>query len=297
MKLAPICVIAFNRPLHLKKVIESLKLNPEAQSSDLYLFMDGARSPKDEQMVSEVRSYASTISGFKSVNLENRPKNMGLAASVIDGVTQVLKNHENIIVLEDDLVVSPHFLSYMNEALSLYENEEKVASIHGYIYPVKTKLPETFFILGADCWGWATWRRGWKIFEADGVKLLQLLTEKKLKGKFDFNHSYPYVKMLEDQIVGKNNSWAIRWNASAFVNDMYTLYPRFSLVKNIGHDGSGENCDPSDEYEVNLSSEKIYLEKIKIEESSIGFHAFVKYFKSLKPNVLRRILNYIKRKM
>ena len=144
-------------------------------------------------------------------------------------------------MLEDDLLTSPYFLDFMNEGLSIYEEDEKVISIHGYVYPISEKLPETFFLRGADCWGWATWKRGWDLFEPDGGLLLNKLEESKQTEEFDFNRSYPYTQMLKDQINGKTNSWAVRWYASAFLQNKYTLYPGKSLVSNIGGDGSGTN--------------------------------------------------------
>ncbi len=140
-------------------------------------------------------------------------------------MTEVLDRYQKVIVLEDDLVISPHFLQFMNEALDLYKKEDNVISITAYIYPVEGPLPETFFLRGADCWGWATWKRGWNLFQADGLALLKKLEEQKLERDFDFDGAYPYTQMLKDQISGKNNSWAVRWYASAFLAGKLTLYP------------------------------------------------------------------------
>ena len=153
--------------------------------------------------------YIKNINGFKRVTIIEREKNWGLANSIIDGVTKIVNEYGKIIVLEDDLVTSPYFLKFMNEALEIYNDEPNVASIHGYIYPI-VNLPETFFIKGADCWGWATWKEKWSIFEADGKKLLDELQNRKLQNEADFNGSYGFTQMLKDQIDGKNNSWAVR---------------------------------------------------------------------------------------
>jgi hypothetical protein len=136
-----------------------------------------------------------------------RNRNWGLAESIIDGVTRVVNEFGRVIVVEDDLVTSIYFLQYMNEVLNLYEKEEKVASIHGYVYPIDG-LPETFFLRGADCWGWATWKDKWALFEPDGTKLLDELKKRKLTKRFDFNGSYPFSLMLANQVSGKNDSWA-----------------------------------------------------------------------------------------
>ncbi len=277
--LAPIAIFAYNRPDHLKKTIESLQKNTLTSESDLIVFSDGSKNNIDIERVGSVRTYLKTIKGFKTIHIVERKKNLGLAQSIIEGVSSVVANYGKIIVLEDDMITSPFFLTYMNKSLDLYESDENVASIHGYVYPIKNELPETFFIKGADCWGWATWKRGWSMFEHDGKKLLQELKSKKLTYEFDFYGTYPYTQMLEDQIRGKNNSWAIRWYASAFLARTYTLYPGVSLVKNIGMDASGTHSDSTTSYNVELGEKEVALTIQPVEESVVAKKAFADYFK------------------
>jgi hypothetical protein len=184
----------------------------------------------------------------------------------------------------------------MNDALNLYEKEEKVISIHGYNYPVKAKLPEYFFLRGADCWGWATWKRGWDLFEPDGKKLLKELVEQKMTYTFDFNGSYPFTQMLKDQIEGKTDSWAIRWNASAFLKNKYTLYPGKTLVFNSGTDGSGVHCLPTESYNSELNLNKINLRKIPVEENVQARIAIAEFFKPSGQSFIRKIIRKIIRK-
>jgi len=172
MTQAPIALFVYNRPWHTQKTIEALKKNELADSSELIIFSDGPRNEQAKDKVLEVRNFIKTIIGFKNVKIIEREKNFGLANSIIAGVTEIINEYGKIIVLEDDLVTSPFFLMYMNNALNVYENDDMVASIHAYVYPIKDSLPETFFIRGVDCQGWGTWKRGWKIFEPDGQKLL-----------------------------------------------------------------------------------------------------------------------------
>ncbi|MGB4775168.1 MAG: glycosyltransferase family 2 protein, partial [Daejeonella sp.] len=193
-------------------------------------------------------------------------------------VTEIVNKYERIIVLEDDLVTSPYFLQYMNDGLNVYKDCEEVISIHGYIYPVSVELPETFFIKGADCWGWATWKRGWDLFEPNGEKLLNEIIKRGLTYQFDFNGSYPYTQMLKDQIAGLNNSWAIRWNASAFLKNKLTLYPGKSLVQNIGNDGTGTHSGTSNTFNINLYSSSIIVDNNTIKPSQLGYKAFVNFF-------------------
>ena len=149
-----------------------------------------------------------------------------------------MNKYSTAIVLEDDTLVNKNFLKYMNDSLLLYQGYKNVASIHGYSYPIK--LPNSFsdyyFIRGADCWGWATWRRAWKKFDPNGSRLYKKIESRRLINEFNFSNSHNFFKMLKNQILGKNNSWAIRWYASAFLENMLTLYPKKSFVKNIGFD-------------------------------------------------------------
>ncbi len=293
---APIALFAYNRLDHLKLTIEALRGNFLAKESELFIFCDGAKNQLSEEAVLQVRNYSREVSGFKKVTVVERDKNFGLANSIIGGVSDIVNNFGRVIVVEDDLVTSPHFLEFMNEALDLYEKDESVASIHGYVYPVKKNLPETFFIRGADCWGWATWKRAWDFFEKNGSKLLAELKEKNLTESFDFDGCYPYTRMLEDQVSGKNNSWAIRWYASAFLANKFTLYPGKSLVQNIGTDGSGTHCADMTQFNTSLKKEKILLSKIAIEESVLAREEIKKFFKPRK-SFLKKISHKIQKKL
>lgn len=271
--------------------------NAEAANSMLYIYCDGAKqhaSAEERSAIEKVRELVNSKNWCGKVEIINREKNFGLAASVIDGVTAVLNAHETVIVLEDDLVVSPFFLQYMNAALIKYREEEKVISIHGYTYPVKEKLPGTFFLKGADCWGWATWKRGWDLFEPDGVKLLAGLKKRKLAASFNYNHSYDYMKMLQLQVKGKNSSWAIRWYASAFLKDKLTLYPGQSLVQNAGTDGAGTHIGKTTRYETGLLLEPIVLKDIPVEHNKEAYTVFENYFRQTHTGALQHYLMNIK---
>lgn len=177
-KLAPIALFVYNRPDHALQTLRALQKNNLAKESDLFIFCDGAKNEDAVVKAKEVHKIIDNISGFKTVVVEKRDVNKGLANSIISGVSKIINQYEKIIVVEDDLVTSQYFLQFMNDGLCFYQNNEKIISIHGYIYPLKTELPETFFLRGADCWGWATWKRGWNLFNANGLQLLQQLQEK-----------------------------------------------------------------------------------------------------------------------
>ncbi len=294
MKLAPITLFVYNRPWHTEQTIEALAKNKFASQSDLFIFSDGPKDKEDENKIMGVRKFIKTITGFKNVTIIERETNLGLAKSIIGGVSEIVDKFGKIIVLEDDLVTSPYFLEYMNNGLNLYEKNNQVISIHGYIYPVKKSLPETFFLRGADCWGWATWKRGWDLFEPDGQKLLDELEKRKLLKRFDPKGIFRYTAMLKRQIAGLNNSWAIRWHASAFLANKLTLYPGKSLVNNIGQDDSGTHKANSNVYRTKITGEKIKVAKIPIKENLDAKKNIINFMKSLKPGIVKRILRKIK---
>ena len=274
---APVALFAYARQDHLRLTVESLLQNPECSSTPLYVFCDGPRNAGAREQTDAVRAYVDTLQGFASVTRIYRDTNWGLAQSIISGVGEVVARHGCVIVMEDDLVVSPHFLAYMNQGLQIYRDEPRVASIHGYSYPVDEALPETFFLRGADCWGWATWARAWQHFEPDGQKLLSALRAQKLTRAFDMGGAYPFTRMLSNQIKGKNNSWAVRWHASCFLADMLTLYPGKSLVNNIGVDGSGTHCSATDDFTQLLKSGAVRVEKLVPSENSGAAIVFSKF--------------------
>mgnify|MGYP003483253723 FL=1 len=242
MSYAPILLFVYNRPEHTHRCIESLLKNTLASESNLFIYADGVKDSTQQEAVNKVRNYIRTIQGFKQITLIERSENWGLARNIIDGVTTQVNRYGKVIVLEDDLVVAPYFLQFMNEALEVYKDEPKVGHIQACDFTQDTTLPDTFLIKWTGSWGWATWDRAWKHFNPNGNELLQELEERKLTHVFDFNGKYGFTRMLRRQIEGKNNSWAIRWNASLFLKDILSLNVGRSLVQNEGFDGSGTNC-------------------------------------------------------
>ncbi len=277
--IAPIVLFTYDRWDHTRRTVESLLRNTLAGDSDLIVFSDAARVPEKQAAVEDVRAFLRTISGFRSVTIHHRPCNFGLAKSIIEGVSEALGQHDRVIVLEDDMMTSPHFLTYMNEAMDRFSGDDRVVCVHGWLFPTDQPLPEAFFLPGADCWGWATWRKAWAHFNPDGRHLLEQLKRRELLPAFDFNGAYPYSKMLEGQIKGKNDSWAVRWYASAFLAGKLTLYPGRSLVQNIGNDASGTHCGASSIYDTTLSKTPIDLTYVKVEPSIAYRKAFEDFFR------------------
>ncbi len=298
MELAPIVLFVYNRPEHTRACLEYLAQNELAAKSELYIFADGAK-PGSEDAVAAVREVITRPWRFKRVTIETRDQNRGLAANVIAGVTSILERYDRVIVLEDDLVVSPYFLQFMNDALTLYADEPGVGHIQACDFTQDPTLPDTFLIKFTGSWGWATWRRAWQYFNPDGRALLaQFERNKALSREFDFNGRYRFVRMLRRQVNGENNSWAIRWNASLFLNNILSLNVGRSLVRNIGFDGSGTNCGGGNLYDSQLWMHPLAVEKIvPIEENREARRAFERYYartNSFWAKAIRRIKRTLK---
>lgn len=286
---APVAIFAYRRPEHLRRAVLSLAANPQAAATDLHVFCDGPKGQGDEADVRAVRELARGFEGFRSVSLVEQERNRGLAESIIAGVTELLEAHDRVIVVEDDLVLSPYFLAFMNQALERYSDEARVASVHGYVFPVRHALPESFFLKGAECWGWATWRRAWRRFNPDAADLLRQIRERGLEHEFDLDGSYAYTAMLENHLRGKVDSWAICWRASCYLADMLTLYPGRSLVQNRGLDGTGTHRDESTAFEVAVATSPVVVNPIPVDPSSAGRAAYVDFFRRLeRPSLVRR---------
>ena len=298
MSYAPILLFVYNRPEHTRRCIQSLLKNSLASESNLFIYADGAKDSTQQEAVNEVRNYIRTIQGFKQTTLIERSENWGLARNIIDGVTTQVNRYGKVIVLEDDLVVAPYFLQFMNDALEVYKDEPKVGQIQACDFTQDSSIPTTFLIKWTGSWGWATWDRAWKHFNPNGKELLQELEERKLTRIFDFNGKYGFTRMLRRQIEGKNNSWAIRWNASLFLKDILSLNVGRSLVQNEGFDGSGTNCGGGGLYASHLYLQPLPVIPISpIEENKEARQAFVRYYartNSFWAKAIRRIKRTLK---
>lgn len=296
-KFAPIALFVYNRPKHTRETVYALLKNSEAAHSDLYIFSDAAKHEDAQTAVIEVREFIHQIKGFNSITITERDKNLGLANSIIDGVTHLCDKFGKVIVLEDDLRVSPYFLNFMNKALDRYQNDEKVMQIAGYMFPVKLIMEkDSLFLPLTSSWGWATWQSAWQHFDKSASGYSVLADNKALRKAFDLSGRYAYFQMLQAQMRNEVDSWAIRWYLSVFLKKGLVLYPRTSLVENSGFDGSGVNCVASGfEDTPSDSNFKINSFPSKIEVSS-SFNALINQLPqpkfSLKSYISRLMMRF-----
>lgn len=276
--LAPIILFTYHRLDHLRKTVEALSQNSLARDSELIVYSDGARSKDLQSSVNHVRRFIKRIDSFRKVTVIESAENRGLAQSIINGVTETFQSHNSAVILEDDMITSPGFLRFINNGLETLEREDQVASVHGYSLPIQG-LPDNYFLRGADCWGWGTWKRAWQHFEPNSKRLLYELESKGLTKQFDLDGGYPYTQMLRDHVVGKNDSWAIRWHASVYLKNMLTLYPGRTLVQNIGLDNSGTHCVSDCSISPPVSELPVDLRDIEIGESVDARNAISAFWK------------------
>lgn len=256
--LAPIILFVYARPEHTRKMIEALAKNTLAKESEVYIFSDNAKKSKDNEKVKEVREYINTIPKkdyFKKVTIIEAKENKGLANSVIDGVTEIINEKERAIVVEDDLISSKFFLEYMNNALEFYSKDESIWSISGYNLPIEIpKEYEYDVYLGyRGCsWGWATWKDRWNTVDwevKDYKKFKHSYVERK-----KINRGGPdMAQMLDAQMKGLCDSWAIRWCYEQSKQNKYTIYPVKSLIQNCGLDGTGTHSGINNSFDVELN--------------------------------------------
>ena len=296
MSLAPILLFTYRRPSHTGQTLEALLNNKLSKESELFIFSDGYKNEEDKKDVLKVRRLIHSIDGFKKIHIVEHTQNYGLAKNIIQGVSQLIDTFGKVIVLEDDLITSPWFLTFMNEALDKYEADDRIGHIHGFCYPINN-LPDAFLIKWVGSWGWATWKRSWQLFNPDGKGLLNEIRSRNLTRLFDFNGIYPYTKMLQRQVNGENDSWAIRWNASLFLNNILSVNAGKSLVQNIGFDGTGVHSGKDKIHYISLHKNRLNIDIPKIGENRSARKAFSKYYSktnSFFAKAKRRINRYLR---
>ena len=286
MEYTPVILFAFNRLEGLKAIIESLLQNEEAKHSVLYVFVDGPRFQRkgEVESVEKVRDYVKSITGFKEVHYKFALQNKGLGNSVIKGVTEVINRYGKAIVLEDDLILAPNFLFFMNQGLDKYKEETSVFSICGYSNKVKVPKDysyDTYFCTRSSSWGWATWADRWNSvdWELENFDKYHIL-----KKEFNRWGGSDCWKMLNDWKCGRNKSWAIRFCFAQFLQKKVSLFPVTSKVQNDGFDGKGTNCKRWSRFHCifdnSAKKEFTYPENVSIHpslsRSAIGYNSICK---------------------
>ncbi|HUJ79559.1 MAG TPA: glycosyltransferase [Nitrospiria bacterium] len=251
----PLALFTYNRPVHACKLLDSLSRCRRLDEVNVIIHCDGPKTDPDRAAVDEVRALVHTRAAGLKARVVERPRNLGLASSIVTGVTDLCDQYGSVIVLEDDMQVAPDFLDYMIQALDRYESEPDVYQVSAFMYPVV--LPgdcDAYFLRLTTTWGWATWKRAWRVFDWRATGAHELLADPAMRRRFDLDGAYPYAHMLEDRLGGKNDSWGILWWWAVFQTGGLVLHPRTSLVWVGGFDGTGTHCGPSELNQAALDS-------------------------------------------
>jgi hypothetical protein len=276
---APVALFTFNRPYHTRRTVESLLANPGSEQTDLVIFSDGPRNESDANAVAEVREYLHSIEGFRKVTIVERETNMGLADSIIGGVTEVVEVHGRVVVVEDDMVTSPRFLRYMNDALERYEAEERVMHVSGYMFPIgHADLAQTFFLRVMLCWGWGTWARAWSCYARDAESIDRKFSAE-MRREFNLSDSNDFWGQLQANREGTIDTWAVFWYANIFLRNGLCLNPAASLVHNIGHDGTGTYCGNPGEIDEKLGERPVTEWPPSVIEDRVASARLARYFR------------------
>ena len=259
--LAPIVVVAFNRPDALKSALASLAKNLLAENSDLFIFIDGPREnrPGEMEKVQHVKMVAEAATGFKSVTIKVSEQNKGLAKSIIGATTELINQYGKVIVVEDDLYLSPSFLTYMNTMLEAYKNDSRIMQVTGY--SAKIRHPDRFhcdhyLTRRAHSWSWGTWKDRWETVDWE-VKDFDELAASKEKQKAFCEYGSDLYGMLKGWKFGQNNSWAVRFIYSMHKQGRFSVAPIRSLSRNDGFGGpDATHCKTTyNRYKIDFMSE------------------------------------------
>lgn len=292
--LAPIVLFTFDRPNHTYHTLEALKRNELSNKSDLIIYSDGSRNGRDAERVRQVRNIVNATSGFRNIKVIERNTNYGLARNIIEGICEVCTLYDRIIVLEDDIITNTYFLRFMNEALDRYANEPRVWHISGWNAPIDPHdLRDTFFWRVMDCWGWATWANRWQYFSRNTKYLLSQWDQDKIY-RFNLCGTENFWSQVIGNHKGKLNTWAIFWYATIFERNGLCLNPVRSYVQNIGHDGSGQNCNLNHFYETELDAQFPVQWPCILIENPIAVKRIQQFFCRKKQSPLHHILNRLK---
>ncbi len=292
----PVVVFCYNRLWHLQQTISALRQNTLATQTPLIIYADAPKNDLEKQKTAFIKAYLQTLNNstdFLSVTLIFRKTNFGLAKSIIEGATEVLEKYGKAIFLEDDLVSSPDFLQYMNDALVLYEDNKKIYSISGYNPPIdipKSFLEKSTYLCPRACsWGWATWLHKWQKNDWQVLDFEEFIKDKEAQKKFHLGGDDMTVMLLKQQ-KKINNSWAIRWGYTHFKYDVFCLYPIKTKIHNIGNDGAGTHAPRTRKYSHKkpLTTNSYILEQNPLPNKEM-ISIFARFYNL---SIIRKIINW-----
>ena len=299
MSLAPIILFVYNRPIHTKKVLDSLSKNKYFEQSKLYIYSDGEKNEDDIKKVNDVRDIINKYDFCLKPEIIQRENNLGLSKNIVSGVTEILENFNHAIILEDDIQTSPLFLEFMNSALKHYADHPDVWHISGWNYPNNfvnnDDFNKVFFWKVMNCWGWGTWAEKWRYYDKNPTFLMNNWSKKKIR-EFNIGNKFNFWKQVEENYNGKIDTWAIFWMTTIFENSGFCLNPINSYVVNIGHDNTGQNSTAASHFDSELSTKQVNLWPMVSDNFDLIIDNITNQnFKETNFNTISYIKNYLKK--
>lgn len=257
--LAPIIIFAFNRLEPLRACVSSLQRNKESIDSELFVFVDGPRPEKngEQEKVETIREYVKGITGFKSLHFFFSEENKGLASSIIAGVTTIISEYGKVIVIEDDLILAPSFLCYMNQMLCYFESDSRIFQISGYSSLISDKRKfnsDIYMNARGQCWSWGTWADRWQTIDWNVSDFEDFKKDKRSRKQWK-EVGHDLFGMLNSWKKGKLNSWWIRFSYNMYRKNKYVICPMKSLVVNDGFGVDSTHCNAYDRYKVEFDNQ------------------------------------------
>lgn len=305
---SPVLLIVFNRPEHTKRTLEALLTQ---KPTIIYIFQDGPRNRhvEDYSMCQKVRDIIdeqleqldSPIEVHKCYSKVNR----GCRDAIIYAITSVLKDYESVIVVEDDIITSPAFLSYMNKALAYYKDNKSVHSISGYSHaPMRFRVPNDYeYDVYASPrlfnWGWGTWRDRWEQVDWSMSYYDEFMSHPEQIEAFNRGGD-DMTPMLIDEKEGRSSAWDIQFAFDQFKRHMVSIVPNVSYTQNIGFDGSGTHCgghsqEMESDLDLNQNNNPHFLDTLYFDKRILNLQYSAFTYKQ-RP-LWQKAINFIARKL
>lgn len=290
----PVTLFAFNRPEHVRQTLNALAQNARASDVCLLAYLDGPKTDHDVAQIARVREIVAAPRGFARIELIERPANLGLARNIVDGVSQSCARFGRAIVLEDDIVTAPHFLTFMADALERYRDVPDVWHISGWNYPIsEAGLADAFFYPVMDCWGWATWEDRWRHYQCDPARLLADWDRRQIH-RFNLDGSEDFWAQVRRNHSGSLHTWAIFWYATIFEHGGLCLNPTRSYVRNIGIDGSGQHSGNRNVFDSALAEAAPLRWPAETAVDSLAVARIRNFLRETRPSLTRRLASAMK---
>lgn len=280
----PVLILGYMRFDGILRNLESCK---NAGISKVYLSVDGAKDIESQELqrreLDRIQRLAET-QGIK-LFLRHRHSNAGLAVAVIEGISWFFENEEFGVILEDDLVISSDFFSFVTQALHLFKDQNRVALVSGNNFQMQKPSREVSAAHYPLIWGWATRRTIWNDFVSSLEKPLFF----KINWKLPLSVNAFWWTAAKQSRNGLVDSWAMSFSNYIRMRDLLCLIPPVNLISNNGVDIQAVHSNSSDRF-VNFPIIPLGSEIIWSLPSAPSISATDKYLEDFVFRISRRSL-------